>query len=144
MPQMQPLPPGLSPVQAGRFGLWLMGRLNHVRARRRTLSASRTHGRGARELSKRFITLLLPWKIYEYPGHAQAMSEICGVARDTARQWFYKRDLLPAKHARKLERMAREKASEWAAVADELAGYASAKERKVSKDGMFGRPQRPE
>src|SRR6202022_4813473 len=41
-----PPPPGLDPVTAGRFGLWLLGKRNHFRAMRRSVSASRVSGCG--------------------------------------------------------------------------------------------------
>jgi hypothetical protein len=50
-----PLPPGLDPVTAGRFGLWLLGKRNHFRAMRRSVSASRV---SAVVLQHRFVALI--------------------------------------------------------------------------------------
>ena len=39
-------PAGLDPVTVGRFGLWLLGKRNHFRAMRRSISASRVSSCG--------------------------------------------------------------------------------------------------
>ena len=118
--QRQPLPPGLDPVTAGRWGLWLLGNRSHRRAQQRTVSASRVPGCGACD---RFLYLLAPWRYNEYPGRMQILAETLGVRRTTVRDYLYRPALkLPERHRVTLERIARERAAAWLALADELAG----------------------
>lgn len=121
MPQYQRLPDGLDPVQAGRFGLWLLGVRSHQRAQKRTFSASRVSGYG---LAQRLLTALMPWTVEEYPGHLQALAEMCNVSRRTVEDWLYRPDKLPRKHARRLSDICREKAAEFFELAEQLEAYA--------------------
>jgi hypothetical protein len=99
MSRMPQLPAGLDPVQAGRFGLWLLGKRSHARALRRTFSGTRVP---STRITGRLLGILLPWTIHEYPGNLQALAEMCGVARSTASDWLYCARPLPRKHAARL------------------------------------------
>jgi len=121
---MKPLPPGLDPVMAGRFGLWLLGQRSHRRSLRRTASASRVPGRG---LAQRWLTLMAPWTIEEYPGRIQLLAEICGVSRSRVGDWLYRTKPgkgLPAKHARRLMVLCEERAAALDALASDLRRHA--------------------
>ena len=113
------LPAGLDPVQAGRFGLWLLGQRSHVRKTRRCVSAVRvpcpTQG-------GRFAGLFVPWTVHTYPSATQAIAELCGVKESYAEHLLSRQERLPAKHAATLGRIARERAEAWKALADELEG----------------------
>ena len=119
-PLAPPLPPGLNPVTAGRFGLWLLGQRSHRKAQRRRLAATRVCRGG---LCHRFVCLLLPWRVEEYPGAIQAFAELLGISRNTAKDYLFRtRRKLPERHRVTLERIARARAAAWLALADELAG----------------------
>lgn len=115
---MQQLPPGLDPVRAGRWGLWLLGQRSHRRSLLRTVSSRRV-STGAP--GDRFLSLFAPWSIHEYPGRWQIMAELLGISRHSARRYCYSKRL-PAKHAATLERICRDRAAAFLALADELAG----------------------
>ena len=117
--QLPPLPPGLDPVQAGRFGLWLLGQRSHRRALSRTVSVSRVPNA---RIASRFLYLFVPWKVHEYPGGHQVLAELCGVKRHTVRDWLYTSRPIPERHRETLERICRERGLAFLALADELAG----------------------
>ena len=129
-----PLPSGLSPVVAGRLGLWLLGKRNHKAAQRRVAFPTREHGETT--LAGRFARLIVPWKIYEYPAPQRFLSELLGIAPSYARNllkpsWDKK---LPAKHARALANYLEKRASQCEALAHELRDYASQMERSKIYD----------
>lgn len=64
--------------------------------------------------------LFVPWTIHEYPGPKRLLAEWLGVKRSTVDNYLYK-DKLPAKHALTLERICRERAAAFLALADDLA-----------------------
>src|ERR1700720_3689012 len=109
------LPAGLDPVQAGRFGLWLLGQRSHRRAQLRTVSASRVPGSS---LAQRFVLLFMPWRITQYPGRHRFLPVLCGVSIGTARLWLYREEKLPPKHARRMAEVARAHAEECLRVAE--------------------------
>jgi hypothetical protein len=120
MQQYPQLPPGLTPVQAGRFGLWMLGQRSHRRALQRTVSVSRVPRGG---LCDQFIHLYAPWTVNEYPGRKQILAELLGVKRSTVRDYLYRSTpRLPEKHRATLERLCRERGLAFLALADELAG----------------------
>ena len=125
-----PLPPGLSPVEAGRIGLWLLGQRNHRAALRRRSSAFRAYKPS--RLS-RFASIATPWLVREYPGCEVLLSRLCGVCERTAEQWLSGKEL-PSHHARTLadfiERF------DGPAVARELRAYAAERDKRVKR----GRP----
>jgi hypothetical protein len=128
-----PLPQGLSPVEAGRIGLWLLGKRNHRAAARRRAMPSRAYGRS---LADRFRGLITPWRVYEYPGTLRLMAELCGVRVDTARNWCKREYRLPPHQARRMARYLRTHAAEGLALADAL--EAAAKEEELLRS-----PHRP-
>jgi hypothetical protein len=126
MPQCRNLPAGLDPITAGRFALWMLGKRSHRRAQRRTVSASRVWGGG---LAQRFVTLVAPWTVEEYPGRLRLLAGLCGVTAATSKDWLYRDKRLPAKHAHRLHSIAIERAEQWYALAADLARHAGEQER---------------
>ncbi len=98
MPALPQLPPGLTPIQAGRFGLWLLGKRSHARAMKRTCSVSREPSRSA---VGQFGDLTVPWTVHEYPGLYRFIADLLQVSRSTAHGLISGKPL-PAKHARRL------------------------------------------
>ncbi len=94
-----PLPPGLSPILAGRYGLWLLSRRSHRAALRRTAFVSRVRNRS---LADRYWGLVCPWRVYEYPGGAQFIAALFGISRHYARDLCTGGKRLPVQHARRL------------------------------------------
>jgi hypothetical protein len=122
-----PLPPGLSPVDAGRFGLWLLGKRNHRAAERRRRSSFRAY---SGTLLSRFASIVSPWKVYEYPGAEVLIGRLCGVSEGRAHNLLCQRGAeLPSHHARVLadyvERF------DGPAVARELRTYAAERDKKI-------------
>lgn len=91
-PDPNQLPPGLDPVTAGRFGLWLLGQWQHARAEHRHLV---THAHPSESLADRAIRLVAAWDVYEYPGKWRALAEIVGVGRWTAKSYIAGRRRMP-------------------------------------------------
>jgi hypothetical protein len=119
------LPPGLTPVDAGRLGLWLLGKRNHRAASRRRALPSRVYGRS---LADRFRGLITPWRVYEYPGTLAFMAELCGVGVETVRNWCKRGYRLPPHQARRMSGYLRSHAAEELALADELEAIAKQEE----------------
>jgi hypothetical protein len=119
------LPPGITPVEAGRLGLWLLGQRNHRAASRRRASPSRVYNRS---LADRFRGLITPWRVYEYPGTLAFMAELCGVGVDTARNWCKRGYRLPPHQAREMARYLRIHVAEELALADALEAAAKQEE----------------
>jgi hypothetical protein len=119
------LPPGLDPVTAGRFGLWLLGQRNHRKAQLRRVSPSRVFGSG---LAERMVSLFAPWTVEEYPGELRLLAGLCKVSARTVEDWLYKRKPLPPHHARHFSRMARQQAQALNELADDLDRHATQRE----------------
>lgn len=79
----------------------------------------------------RALRLLQPWEIWEYPGRNRALSEILGIARETARQYASGRRELPPKHALRLADYLMGKAIQMREISEELRKDAT--ERGVRK-----------
>lgn len=138
MPAPQ-LPTGLDPVTAGRFGLWLLGKRSHARAQRRSVSASRVPGCG---IAHRFVALIAPWSVHEYPGRDRILPALCEVSIETARDWLYRDRMLPPKHARRMAEIARQRAVEFEDVAKALDQHAAEREAINAKPRGFMTGQR--
>ena len=121
------LPPGVSPITAGRLGLWYLGLISHQRAIKRTVSPRGALGYG---LVNQLANLVAPWTIEEYPGYRRFLSSLCGVAMKTSDRWLYGCDRLPRKHAARLGALCRERAAAFEALASEFEEWA---DRPVGK-----------
>jgi hypothetical protein len=124
------LPSGLSPVDAGRFGLWLLSRRSHRAAQRRSAFTNRVWRSST--WGNRFERLITPWRIFEYPGTSAFLAHLCGVSRSTARGWIYGKHL-PARHASRLAHYLEAHASACDGLAHELRSYADATDRSKKK-----------
>ena len=122
MPELR-LPPGLDPVTAGRLGLWLLGQRSHRKALKRTVFVKRVR---PASLQERFVRLLAPWRIEEYPGCERILPALCGVAHSTARAWLWSDKRFPKKHALTLASICESRAAEFLALAEELRAHAAA------------------
>ena len=130
------MPSGLSVVDAGRIGLWLLSRRSHRAKQRRVAFPDRVW---PQTLVLRWVRMIAPWRVYEYPGAAVVISSLCGIAPSYAwnllkPSWANK---LPPQHARKLAEYLEGHASECEALAHELRSYAVATER-YKKNGWRG------
>lgn len=126
-----PLPQGLSPVSAGRWGLWLLGLRNHRAASQR---CGLVHHVYNRSLADRFRGLITPWRIYEYGGTLRLMAQICRVSEDSARQWCTGGQKLPAHQCRRLAGYLHGHAASALALAEELEETA---ERRSASERCF-------
>ena len=124
-PHPHPLPKGLDAIAAGRIGLWLLGKRSHNAAslrtafpHRATLTTVYTH---------RFVRLIVPWRIFEYPGAQRFLASLLGVSSGTANNLLKPSVPLPAKHALRLAEYLTKHASECDALAAELRAYAAAR-----------------
>jgi hypothetical protein len=125
----QPLPAGVTPVQAGRFGLWLLGKRNQAKAARRRGIVTRAYTRSRLDA---LSGLTVPWTVNEYPGAYRFFSEILGVSRQSVKRWLASDHGLPRKQALRLSSLCRDRAAAFAALADEFAAIA-AEERPSRK-----------
>ncbi len=114
MPLDPPLPPGLSPATAARFGLAALGRRNHARSLTRRAAVTREYGVG--KLAK-LASQVVPWSVYEYPGLARWLTDLLQVSRKTAWLYMTRDEALPPKHARRLALICRERAAAFEVLA---------------------------
>lgn len=133
------LPPGLDPVAAGRFGLWLLGKRSHQRALKRRVTGTSVRGTA---MAGRLVALLLPWTVDEYPGAKRFTAAICGVSQRTVERWFWSDVRLPPKHAATLAALCRSRAEQFAALADELEARAREKPRSTAGKANVQRERR--
>ena len=116
----------MNPVEAGRFGLWLLGQRNRRAASRRRALPSRVYDKS---LADRFRGLITPWRVYEYPGTIVLMAQLCSVGVGTARTWCNRGYQLAPHQARRMAGYLRTRAAEELALAGEL--EAAAKEQEL-------------
>jgi hypothetical protein len=119
------LPAGLDPVKAGRLGLWLLGKRNHFAAKKRRGWPLRE---GTGTLASRFVCLIAPWELREYPGQRKLLAALLGVAESYAKRLMQRSGRLPAKHARRLAAVCAEREAACRALADDLDRYATEQE----------------
>ena len=123
-----PLPPGLSPVTAGRWGLWLLSRRSYRAARKRTAFPARRkwghNGHWGHRLIHRWCELIVPWTVHEYPGEDRMLAAICGIAISSAHAYLKPSRHLPRRHAARLSDYLMAHAAECEALARELRAYA--------------------
>ena len=93
---MDRLPAGLDPVTAGRFGLWLLAKRSAVAASKRVAFPTRD----SRGVAGKVAALMVPWRVWEYPGATRWLAALCGVAHGTAKGWLAGRVPSPAARER--------------------------------------------
>lgn len=129
--QLPSLPPGLTPVQAGRFGLWLLGKRKHLAAQRRTwVSSSVLDGN---RIPQRFAKLVCRWTVSEYPGLVRAFSSLLGVSLGSGKVYLYRSGDLPHKQAKRLLELSREYRAEWDALIVDLEALVASRSKRVSR-----------
>jgi hypothetical protein len=131
------LPHGLTPVDAGRLGLWLLGQRNHRRAVKRRERRYRTRVYPIGGLVARWARICAPWYAYEYPGAEILLMRVCGISEATAEDLLARSDAsgrLSVRNARKLadyvERF------DGPAVARELRAYADERDRRLARPAV--------
>jgi hypothetical protein len=129
MPTPHRLPAGLTPVQVGRMGLWLLGKRNQARARRRTYEVTRALE--GHTLNRRWVRLVCRWSIAEYPGWIRAFASALGLEPRTAKAYLMQRNRLPVKHAVRLLELSREYRSEWDELIIDLEAYVAERKPKA-------------
>lgn len=123
-----PLPPGLTPVQAGRLGLWLLGKRKHLRAQRRNYHANRALRGNRQHLARRWVGLVCRWSVDEYPGWIRGFASALGLNYPTAKTTLYRSDrTLPVRHAVRLLELGRQYEAEWRALNADLEAYVAEK-----------------
>src|SRR5271166_2945602 len=126
------LPPGLTPVEAGRMGLWLLGRRNHHAAIKRRRRRYQQRGYVGDTLISRWSRIAAPWRWNGYPGAELLLVEVCGVAEGTAHNWLQRRvERISAQHARELADYI--EPYDGPAVARELRAYADRREAELKR-----------
>jgi hypothetical protein len=125
-----PLPPGLTPVEAGRIGLWLLGQ----RKRRAGLHRRKRNPQRAFNLSLlgRFGLIACPWRIVDYPSAEMLIAQLTGLSMSTVDVMLrLRRPDMAARHARTLadyiERF------DGVGLARELREYADARDARIGK-----------
>ncbi len=116
------LPPGLNPITAGRFGVWLWGKRNQARAKTRRGTVTREYG--VTPLG-RLASLVVPWSVYQYPGLRRWLGEMLQVSPRTAARWLHAGTPLPRKHAVRLERLCAERIEQLTQLREEFARLAT-------------------
>jgi hypothetical protein len=135
-----PLPPGVSPIDAGRAMMWLWGKRNQHAASKRRVSGTSVYGV---KLASRVVALILPWRVEEYPGGIRWLAGVCGVRERVPEPWLYgKSGQLPPKHAATLAAICRTRAEQFAALADELEARAVEKPRSSRGEAKARRERR--
>ncbi len=88
-------------------------------------------------MAARWITTLYPWTIYNYPGYTLMLAQICGVGRDSVKDWLYKRRQMPWYRAERLLQHVRSRIASEQAIERELERYVAERRRAVP---VRGRP----
>ena len=122
------LPRGLDPLTAGRWGLWLLGRRQHMRARLRN-SCPPIYG--PRSLADRAVALLWRWEVVQYPGKHRGLADLLGITHDSARHLMAGRRALTARNAERLASVLESDLAERRAVIDELRRHAAEHDARV-------------
>lgn len=137
------LPPGLNPVTAGRWGLWLLSKRQYRAAKRRRAFAEKRVSRDEDSHGRRFIRLIVPWQPHEYPGALRFIAAVLGVEVSSARRYLAPSMGLPRVHAAVLAGYLEGHAALCLALARELreverskplVGRARARGREVTRD----------
>lgn len=74
--------------------------------------------------------LCVPWSVEEYPGRTQFLSDLCGVKRRTAQDWFYRPHRIGAPYLRRFHTFALAQLAAWAAFVEEVGLLADEAERR--------------
>jgi len=127
------LPPGLDPVSAGRWGLWLLGKRSQAAAKKRFLHVAPV---GGDNISGRLLRLICPWSIAEYPGWQRTYSGLLGLKIGTAQVYLYSPRPLPVKHIRRIAEISREREAAFRALAEDAEAYAAERERTMKPQGL--------
>lgn len=122
------LPPGLTPVEAGRIGLWLLGKRKQRQAQAARESAFFLRAFGP-SFAGRFCAIVTPWKMGSYMRGEFLLARLCAVSERRAEAWLSTRLMLPARHARTMadyvERF------DGVGLARELRAYADERDAKI-------------
>ena len=118
------IPANVSPIDAGRLGLWLLSKRSHNAAQKRVAFPQRDW---PSTLAKAWERLIAPWYVFQYPGAPKILAAILGVSLGTARQLLKPGVTLPAKHARRMADFLANHASQCDALAHELRVYADSR-----------------
>jgi len=122
LPKTPDLPPGLDPIVASRFGLWLLGVRSHRRAQKRSVIPKRDW---TKTLVNRFLGLCAPWTVDEYPGSRQLLAYLLGVERHRAAHIMRQTDkTLPRRHARRLADICEEREAAYRVLKTDLRAWA--------------------
>lgn len=123
------LPPGLDPVTAGRMGLWLLGKRGHERAiRRRDPQYRVPHS----TLASATCCAVLPWRLYETPGHVALLASILDVGEGHARHTLLGQEPLSAAGAERLALWLSDRIALQQGLVDELRAYGAARAAEVA------------
>jgi hypothetical protein len=125
------LPPGLDPVAAGRWGLWLLGNRSHNRS---IGSQTCPPLYGGDRIIGHVYTQLAPWKRFEYPGRIKYLADVLGVSRETARKYSGCQRDLPPKHALRLADYLEAKAIRLKELAEALRSEALQRQARQRRD----------
>lgn len=132
---MKPLPPGLDPVTAGRFGLWLLGKRSHQRSLKRQAVVTRVSGGSC---LNRFAGLSVPWTVETYPGTHRFLCGLLNVSVSSVKRWLHADEALPAKHAQRLALICRERSQSYNDLADELERVPAKRVGRLRRDDRGG------
>jgi len=122
------LPAGLTPVMAGRMGLWLLGNRQHRRSLHRVTSVPINARAPAKGMVAEACDLLAIWTVTQYPGRNKVLANILGIGIRTAEKYCSCRDgKLPARHAARLSDYLETKAHQELDLAYRLREYGTAR-----------------
>jgi hypothetical protein len=116
------LPRGLDPVTAGRWGLWLLGQRQHMRALRRN-SCPATYA--PRTIVDRVVALCWRSTVEEYPGMHRGLGDLLGLTPGSARHLMAGRRPLTARNAERLASYLELDLAQRRAVIDKLRAHAA-------------------
>jgi hypothetical protein len=106
-------------ARLGRLTLWRLGQRQQARALRRQFPHPIIWGKGG--WARRWLDLVAPWSVTEYPGRYRALGQRLGVKPGYAKKLATTTGAIPAKHLDVLETDLRERAAQMLALADQMA-----------------------
>jgi hypothetical protein len=125
MPRKRKLTPAEFDQEVLRFQLRRQGQRNHVKARFRTVKPLLRVPLNSGALIDRFLSLVCPWRVQNFPGPHRVVGELCAVSGSYAIKRWRKPNGLPPNQAEWLARFLESRVAREVTLIEELRAYAA-------------------
>jgi len=125
MPRKRKLTPAQFDQEVRRFQLWRQGQRNHAKVRFRTVRPLVDASLNGGALIDRFLSLVCPWRVQNFPGPHRVVCELCAVSGSYAIKRWRKPNGLPPNQAERLASILQGRVEREVALIEELRAYAA-------------------